>query len=123
MKKAARSFLYSIPAAAVSWSIAAACFQLEVNRSVVSMALVLVVLAVAGLGDWLLAVLSSIFASLAFSWYFVDSVGSLKISSWEGAVTFSTLLGTALTGSHLAMRAQRRAAEAIRRREEMERLQ
>ncbi|MDQ1469906.1 MAG: two-component system, OmpR family, sensor histidine kinase KdpD, partial [Bryobacterales bacterium] len=123
MKKPAQSLVLSIPAGAVSWAIAATCFALHSNRSVASMALVLEVLAVAGLGDWLLAVLTSVSASLAFSWFFVDSVGSLNITSWEGAVTYSMLLTTALTGSHLAIRAQLRAAEAIRRREEMERLQ
>jgi len=84
---------------------------------------VLEVLGVAALGDWLLAVLTSVAASLAFSWFFVDSVGSLRITTTEGAFTFSMMLITALTGSHLSVRAQRRAAEAIRRREEMERLQ
>jgi two-component system sensor histidine kinase KdpD len=87
------------------------------------MALVLEVLAVAGLGDWLLAVLTSVAASLSFSYFFVEARGSFKITSWEGAITYSMMLTTALTGSHLAIRAQRRAAEAIRRREEMERLQ
>jgi len=110
-------------AAGLSWGITVFCFALNTNRSVVSMALVLEVLAIATLGDWLLAVLTSVCASLAFSWYFVDSTGSLQISSVEGAVTFSMFLITGLTGSHLAIRAQRRAEEAIRRREEMERLQ
>src|SRR4051794_9874673 len=100
MKNPLISLLRSIPAAGMSWAIAAGCFALHANRSVVSMALVLQVLAIAGLGDWLLAVLSSVFASLAFSWYFVDSVGSLNITSAEGAVTYSMLLTTALTGSH-----------------------
>src|SRR5258708_5767353 len=70
----------SAVAATLSWGITAVCFTLHSNRSIVSMALVLEVLAVATLGDWLLAVLTSICASLAFSWYFVDSTGSLKIS-------------------------------------------
>jgi two-component system, OmpR family, sensor histidine kinase KdpD len=114
---------HALLAAGASWSIAAVCFLLHSNRSVVSMALVLEILTIATMGDWLLAIIASGFASLAFSWYFVDAVGSFNITSGEGAVTYSMFLITGLTGSHLAIRAQRRAAEAIRRREEMERLQ
>jgi two-component system, OmpR family, sensor histidine kinase KdpD len=81
------------------------------------------VLAVATAGDRVLAVAASVAASLSFSYYFVDTLGSLRITTTEGAVSFVAMVFTALTGSHLAIRAQRRAAEAERRRGEMERLQ
>ena len=109
--------------AGLSWSIGFLLISLRMNRSVASLLLVLLVLAVAARGDWLLAVVSSVVSSMAFSFYFIDAVNSFRITSSEGAITFSTMLVTALTGSHLALRAQRRAAEAILRREEMERLQ
>jgi two-component system sensor histidine kinase KdpD len=86
------------------------------------MLLVLTVLAIAAIGDSILALLSAVVASLAFSWYFVDQVRSFTITTPQGAITFATMALTALTGSQLASRAQRRAQEAIRRREEMERL-
>jgi two-component system sensor histidine kinase KdpD len=105
------------------WGTAVLCHYLHSTRSTASMALLLEVLAVAARGEWLLAVLSSAAASLAFSYYFVDTVDSFRITSSQGAITFSMMLITALTGSQLAIRAQRRAAEAIHRREEMERLQ
>ena len=60
--------------------------------------------------------------SLRFSYYFVEDVGSFRITTMDGAVTFLAHARTALTGSQLSIRAQRRAQEAIRRREEMERL-
>ncbi len=118
LKSAARGML----GVGLCWGTAAALSSLHTNRSVGSLLLLLEVLAIASVGDWILAIVTAIGASMAFSWYFVDAVGSFRITSLEGAITFSTMLVTALTGSHLSIRAQRRAAEAIRRREEMERL-
>jgi two-component system sensor histidine kinase KdpD len=86
------------------------------------MALLLEVLSVAAWGDWLLAVVASLGASMALSWYYIESIGSLRITTPGGWVTFSALLFTALGGSRMAVAAQRRAAEAERRREEMARL-
>ena len=87
------------------------------------MALLLEIVAVATLGDWLLSVLTSGVASLAFSWYFIDGAGSFRITTAEGALNFSAMVITALTVSLLAVRGRRRTDEAVRRREEMERLQ
>src|SRR5438067_10865386 len=74
------------------WGTAVLCHHLDSNRSTASMALLLEVLAVAAWGEWLLAVLSSAVASLAFSYYFVATVDSFRITSSEGAVTFSMML-------------------------------
>ncbi|MES1260887.1 MAG: ATP-binding protein [Acidobacteriota bacterium] len=123
MRKLLISGLRVVLTCSLSWGTATLLSSFQTNRSVASLVLVLEVLAVASRGDWTLAVLTSVSSSLAFSWYFIESVASFHISSAEGAITFSTMLVTGLTGSHLAIRAQRRAAEAIRRREEMERLQ
>jgi two-component system sensor histidine kinase KdpD len=87
------------------------------------MMLLLAVLAISTLGDSALALLTSIAASLSFSYYFVDQVNSFAITTVQGGITFAAMALTALTGSRLAIRAARRAEEAIRRREEMERLQ
>jgi two-component system sensor histidine kinase KdpD len=106
-----------------TWMTAAVSHNLHSNRSIVSMALLLEVVAVATLGDWILSAAMSVAASLAFSWYFIDKSGSLTITTPEGAVTFSAMVFTALTVSVLAVRGRRRADEAVRRREEMERLQ
>jgi two-component system sensor histidine kinase KdpD len=85
--------------------------------------LLLAVLGVATLGDRTLAVVGSVAASLSFSYYFVDSAGSFRITSPEGAVSFAALVITAMTGSQLSVRLRVRAEEAERRRGEMERLQ
>jgi two-component system sensor histidine kinase KdpD len=87
------------------------------------MALLIEVLTVAALGDWLLSVAASIAAGLALSWYYIAAVGSLRIYTLDGWITFLALLLTALGGSRMAVTAQRRAAEAERSREEIQKLQ
>ncbi len=109
--------------AVLTWTIGLTCFKIGANRSTGAMMLLLEVLAVSASGEWAVAILTAISASLAFSWFYIDQVGSLRITSREGAVTFSMMLLTALTATQLSIRAQRRTAEAIGRREEMERLQ
>jgi len=106
------------------WAVARIMFaSLPREDAVAAMLLLLCVLAVATVGDRILAVTSSVAASLSFSFYFIDSVGSLRITSTEGAVTFAGMIIAAMTGSQLSVRAQIRAAESERRRGEMERLQ
>ena len=109
--------------AALTWTVGFSCLKIGANRSTGAMVLLLQVLAVSASGEWAVAIFTAISASLAFSWYYVDQVGSLRITSGEGAVTFSMMLLTALTATQLSIRAQRRTVEAIGRREEMERLQ
>jgi two-component system sensor histidine kinase KdpD len=123
MKNLAIRLARAAASVAVTWGTVAIIHSLKTtNRSIASMALVLEVLATSTLGDRMLAVVASVSAALGFSWYFVDDSGSLAINTIEGKLTFSMMTLTALIGSHLAIRAQERAAEAIRRREEMERL-
>ncbi len=107
----------------LTWCTTAVCYSLHSNRSIVSMLLLLEIVAGATLGDWMLSILMSGAASLAFSWYYIDRYQSLVLATPEGALTFSAMVLTALTVSLLAVRGRRRADEAIRRREEMERLQ
>jgi two-component system sensor histidine kinase KdpD len=121
-RKFFRTGIRALLAANLTWATALACYGLHSNRSIASLSLILEVLAVASWGDWPLAVLTSAAASLAFSYYFVDDLG-FRITSMEGAITFSMMAITSLVGSQLAIRAHRRAVEAIRRREAMARLQ
>jgi two-component system sensor histidine kinase KdpD len=109
-------------AALLLWGTARVCVFFEANRVIAAMMLLLEVLAVATLGDWILALLASMAASLAFSFYFIEEAASFRLTTIEGAVTFGAMALTALTGSRLSVLAQRRAQEAIVRREEMERL-
>ena len=104
------------------WLTARGCEALGTNRSTAALLLLLEVLGIATRGDWILALLSSAAASLAFSFYFIDDLYSLGIMTLQGVITFAVMAITALTGSRLSIMAQRRAEEAIRRREEVERL-
>jgi two-component system sensor histidine kinase KdpD len=117
-----RSALLGVGAGALVWAIAEACFALDASRSTASMMILLGVLAIATLGDWVPALISCGTGSLAYSYFFVEDVFSFRITSIDGAVTFLALLLTALTASQLSLRAQKRTSEAVRRREEMERL-
>jgi two-component system sensor histidine kinase KdpD len=104
------------------WATAFVFLRLRSNRATASMSLLLEVLAIATLGDGFLAIVSSTVASLAFSFYFIEQVGTFRVTTVEGLVTFGAMVLTAFTGSRLSIGAQRKAQEAIRRREEMERL-
>lgn len=121
MKRKLWLTLRIVPSVALIWFIAAVCEKLGSNRSTPAMLLLLAVLAIATLGDRLLALLSSVAAALAFSYYFVDQTGARALN-YQTGITLATMVLTAFTGTHLAVRAQQRAEEAIRRREEMERL-
>jgi len=122
MKRVLHSAFLSLLATALVWGTAEACFGLDASRSTASTMILLCVLGIATFGDWVSALTSCGMGSLAFSYFFVDDVGSFRIKSVDGAITFLALLLTALTASQLSLRAQRRAREAVRRREEMERL-
>jgi two-component system sensor histidine kinase KdpD len=122
MKRILRNAVQFAGSAILLWGTAKLCGFLGANRVTAAMMLLLEVLAIATLGDWILALLSSALASLAFSYYFIEVAGSYRLTSVDGVVTFAALALTALTGSRLSVLAQRRAQEAIHRREEIERL-
>lgn len=106
------------------WVVARGVFWLVPGEdAVAAMLLLLCVLAVATQGDRVLAVATSLAASISFSYYFIDTANSFSITSTEGGVTFACMIITALTGSQLSLSIQTRAAESERRRAEMERLQ
>lgn len=122
MNSRLKSGLRLIGAAIALWGIAEACFVLGANRSTASMMLLLAVLGLATLGDWFIALAASVVGSLSFSFYYVEAAGSFRITTAQGAITFGAMFLTAMIGSQLSLRAQRRALEAVTRRNEMERL-
>jgi two-component system sensor histidine kinase KdpD len=123
MTRMASTLLRTLACIMGMWAVAKTVFAfLPHQDAVAAMLLLLGVLAIATTGDRVLAGVSSLSASLSFSYYFVDSVGS-RISPVEGLVTFLAMLITAMTGSQLSLRLHLRAAESDRRRSEMARLQ
>jgi two-component system, OmpR family, sensor histidine kinase KdpD len=120
---ASRLFRVAACAAAV-WVVARVVFWLFPGQdAIAAMLLLLCVLAIATLGDRVLAVATSLAASISFSYFFIDTTNSFSINSTEGAVAFVGMLVTALTGSQLSLGIQTRAAESERRRGEMQKLQ
>lgn len=106
------------------WAVTRVAFLfLPDEDAIAAMLLLLSVLAIATLGDRALALAASLAASVSFSYYFIGSPESFTLGSPKGAVTFVGMLIAALTGSHLSLASQKRAAEGERRRSEMEWLQ
>jgi two-component system sensor histidine kinase KdpD len=114
MKRILWTALRFAGSAFVLWVTARICVFLEANRVIAAMMMLLEVLAIATLGDWILALLSSAVASFAFSYYFIEEAAGFRLTTLEGAVTFGAMAFTALTGSRLSIRAQHRAQEMER---------
>jgi len=93
-----------------------------VNHTTVALTLLLAILAIAtgwGLAE---AVIASLIAVLGFNFYFLPPVGTFTIADPQNWVALAAFLITAITASQLSYRAKRRAAEAVERRREVERL-
>jgi len=110
-----------VAGALLASSVPAVCTIARSHRSTAAMLTLLAMFVVAAFGDWVLALATSASGILAFTWFFVDERG-LKIDSAEGAATFGTMALTALTGTWLSLRAQRRTEEAEMRRGLFERM-
>ncbi len=104
------------------WFTSRECQHFGTTRTTASMMLLLEVLGIATLGDSVLALVSAVIASFTLSYYFIQPVGSMHLTTLRDGVTFAAITLTALTASQLSIRTQRRMREAIVRREEMERL-
>src|ERR1700742_1367858 len=99
MKRVLRTAVLFAGFAFVLWGTARLCGLLDANRVIPAMMLLLEVLAIATLGDGILALLCSMVASLVFTFYFMEQSGSFRLNNIEGAITFGAMAVTALTGS------------------------
>jgi two-component system sensor histidine kinase KdpD len=83
--------------------------------------LLLCILSIAALGDMLVAILLSLVADVSYLWFLPpdNSFAIEGVSSW---IALAAFLATAVIGSQLSIRAQRRAWEAEDRNHEMERI-
>jgi len=100
----------------------ACALVLHVNATTVALAFLLAILAIATWWSLPEAVLASVAAVLCFNYFFLPPVGTLTISDPQNWVALVAFLVTAVTASQLSTTAKRRAAEALQRRAEMERL-
>ena len=95
---------------------------LHVNATTVALSFLLAILAIATWWSLPEAVLASVAAVLCFNYFFLPPVGALTIADPQNWVALVAFLVTAVTASQLSAKAKRRAAEALHRRAEMERL-
>src|SRR5581483_4881061 len=97
------------------------CYSvIHANATTVALLMLLLVLGVAtrwGLWD---AIFTSIAAVLAFNYFFLPPVGKFTIADPQNRVALFAYLVTAITASQLSARAQRRAREALERKQETE---
>ncbi len=93
-----------------------------VNATTVALTLLLSILGIATKWGLTESVVASIVAMLGFNYFFLPPVGTFTITDPQNWVALLAFLVTAITGSQLSVRARRRAAEAIARRQEVERL-
>ena len=87
-----------------------------------ALTLLIVVLFVAASWGLRVAVVSALLATLAFNFFFLPPIGTLTIADAQNWVSLFAFLTTAVVASQLSDRARREAADAQRRRIEVERL-
>jgi two-component system sensor histidine kinase KdpD len=121
----ARSVYIARLIASVSFIAAITLFYRHVtaaNNTTVALTYLLAILGIAAGWGLLEAMLASVLAVLAFNYFFLPPMGALTIADPENWVALAAFLITAITASQLSVRVRRRAAEAIERRREVERL-
>jgi len=93
-----------------------------VNATTIGFAYLLLVLIVATVGGFVEAALASIAATFAYNFYFLPPIGRLTIADPQNWVALFSFLATALMASRLSIAARRRAADALARQRDVERL-
>lgn len=94
----------------------------SLNATTVGFAYLLFVLVVASTWGYVEAAVVSVASTLAFNFYFLPPIRTLTISSPDNWVALFTFLATSLIAGRLSALAERRAQEAIERRQDLERL-
>lgn len=95
---------------------------LPANSLTVALTLVLAIMGIATWWGFREAIAATIAGTLGLNYFFLPPIGEFTISDPANWVALAAFLVTALTASELSVRARRRAAEAIARRQEVERL-
>jgi two-component system sensor histidine kinase KdpD len=92
------------------------------NSTTVALTFLLANLGIATAWGLIEALFASVLAVLSFNFFFLPPVRTLTIADPQNWVALLAFLITAITASQLSVRAKRRAAEAVERRLEVERL-
>lgn len=96
--------------------------QLHVNATTVALSFLLAVLIISANWGLSYAVVTAIAATATFNYYFLPPIGTFTIADPQNWVALAAFLVTAFMASKLSDRARREAAQATRRRHEVERL-
>jgi two-component system, OmpR family, sensor histidine kinase KdpD len=94
----------------------------HVNPTTVALTFLLLILFVSANWEFRLAAITSLLATAAFNFFFLPPYGTFTIADPQNWIALSVFLMTAIIASNLAERARREAAQAHRRRTEVERL-
>jgi two-component system, OmpR family, sensor histidine kinase KdpD len=94
----------------------------HVNATTVALTLLLAILGISTYWGLLEATVASVMAVLGFNFFFLDPVGTFTITDAQNWVAFLAFMVTAITASQLSAMAKRRTAEAVERRQDLERL-
>jgi two-component system, OmpR family, sensor histidine kinase KdpD len=95
---------------------------IPVNATTAGFAYLLYVLIVASVWGFMEAAVSSVAATLTFNFFFLPPVGTLTIADPQNWIALFTFLVTSLIASRLSTAAKDRAADAIARQQDLERL-
>jgi two-component system sensor histidine kinase KdpD len=99
------------------------CFGvIRANATTVALMMVLVVLGIGTRWGLVEATFTSIAAVMAFNYFFLPPIGRFTIADPQNWIALFAFLVTAITTSQLSTRAQRRAREALIRKQESEHL-
>ncbi len=112
----------SLSIAGVSVITFVAHWAIPVNATTVGFAYLLFVLIVASTWGFFEAAVSSVLATLAFNFFFFPPVGTFTIADPQNWVALFSFLTTSLIASRLSAAAKRRAADAMERQQDLERL-
>jgi two-component system, OmpR family, sensor histidine kinase KdpD len=92
------------------------------NATTIAFTYLLAILGVSTLWGLTISVFMSFVATLAYNYFFLPPVGTFTIADPQNWVALITFLATSVLASDLSTRARNQAAEANRRRREVERL-
>ncbi len=93
-----------------------------VNATTVALTFLLAILAVSTVWGMAVAVTMSVAAMVTFNYFFLPPVGTFTVADPENWVALFAFLAVAVISSHLSTRARQKAADALARQRDVERL-
>ena len=108
-----RGLLAAVLAVSAVTTLLAWVFRIT-DPTIVALSFLLIVLVVAAVSSWRVAVATSTMAFLSFNFFFLPPTGTLSIADAQHWVALFTLLLVSLVGSYLSSEVRRRAEEATK---------